>query len=233
MKMPIARACRILLVLAAAAAVAAPADTPQSGAQGTAKPAQLQKPPETQAPARTVPAIKPIPPDVLKAMRTGVARYEVSGVDFHVQGGGPLSGYEANTQQLMGDSPDDSVIVVRGTVHGAGIADQETGEVPARRFEVSFKGWDIFPGLPASCRIAVVPYPQATKWGRSYVVYIAFKDTSKSQECWQYFRSLKTMTLQLQAIKTNMHPNIPPLPLTDGGSRTLTLGPLLPKSPQP
>jgi hypothetical protein len=92
---------------------------------------------------------------------------------------------------------------------------------------------DIFPGLPASCRIAVVPYPQVTQWGRSYVVYIAFKDTSHRQECWQYFRSLKTMTLQLQAIETNMHPNIPPLPLTDGGSRTLTLGPLLPKSPQP
>jgi len=221
----LALALALALVPSIAAAQTAQPQTPKQ----VPKQAPVQAP--TQRPQTAV--VKPMSPEVLNAMRTGVGRYEVAGVDVHVQGGGLLPGLTANPQPVVGDSPNDSVIVIRGTIHAAGIADQESGKIPAGRFDIAFKGWDVFPGLAATCKYTVSGYPQTTQWGHGYVAHIAFKDTAHLQECWQYFKSMKTAALVVQAVKTNMHPAIPALPLTDGGTRTITLGPLLPRTPAP
>jgi hypothetical protein len=195
-----------------------------------------QTTPTSQAPAQQKPKVAPLtvkkdlPKGVGAISPTGTGRYEVTGVDIHIQGATPFSGYRPTTQNLVGDSPDDSVIVVRGTVHGGGVL-APNGTDLATSFHVQFKNWNVFPNLPPACAMAVVSYPQSTKAQTSYVAYFAIKDTAHKTECWTYFAGLKTLEVEILHVKTQPHPAIPAQPLTDGGKRVLDLGQRLPKTP--
>jgi hypothetical protein len=188
-----------------------------------------QAPPVKQMPKATV--TKPGSALMRTTPNTGAGRYEVSGVDIHIQGAGELPGYRPSTQNLNADSPNDSVIVVRGTVHGAGVL-APNGKEPTQVFHVQFKNWDVFPGLPATCSIKVASYQQDNKYKTTYIAYFGIRDTATKAECWKYFVSLKTFEPEILFVKTYSDQAIPKQPITDGGKRTLTLGPLLPKTPE-
>jgi len=217
----------LALVLALVPSIAA-AQTAQ-----TQPPKQMPKQAPVQAPVKApAAAVKPIPPEVLNAMRTGAGRYEVSGVDIHLQGYGDMPGYQPSQQYLNADSSDDSVIVIRGTVHGAGVL-APNGKVPTDVFNVWFDYRPMFPGIPATCQLRTVGYPQSNKFKSTYITYIIVKDTRHLAECWKYFASMKTAETEILQVKTYSEPSLPTLPMTDGGKRLLTLGPLLPKTPAP
>lgn len=194
----------------------------------TRKPGLLDSPPAPKtAPVQKLSPTIPKLTEVPKLPTTGAGRYEVTGVDFHITGATAFTGYQESTQPNTVDSPNHSVITVRGTVHGNGIL-AANGE-PASAFHVMFKGWDVFPGLPATCSAQVLDFPQSTKWTRNYVAFYVIKDTASKPECWAYFRNLNTLEVEVMYIKLIPHPNVPALPVSDGGKRVLALGTLKPK----
>jgi hypothetical protein len=223
MRSPFGFTLRFIAVLAVLFATSAEsADLP------TKKPGLPASPiaPKTAPPQKLSPAIL-VSPEAQNLVATGAGRYEVTGVDFHITGATAFTGYQESTQPNTVDSPNHSVITVRGTVHGNGIL--ETNGEPAHVFHVMFKGWDMFPGLPATCSAQVVPFPQPSAYSRNYVAFYVIKDTASKPECWGYFRNLRTLEIEVLAIKLYPHPNIPALPVSDGGKRVLTLGTLKPK----
>jgi hypothetical protein len=168
-------------------------------------------------------------PAAPKPTATGVGRFEVTGVDYYLQNASSFDGYKESSQRLKGDTVKDSVIVIRGTIHGNGIPGP-TGKGQAATFHPFFTIDTLLPGLPKSCRAEVITYPQSTTKSENYMTYISFKETAVRPECWEYFRTLKTVPLELKAIRTGAGAKIPSLPVIYGESRTLELGPLLPKS---
>ena len=67
---------------------------------------------------------KAVSPEVLKALAPAPGDTRWPAWTSTSRGFGEMPGYQPSAQYLNADSPDDSVIVVRGTVHGAGVLRQ-------------------------------------------------------------------------------------------------------------
>jgi hypothetical protein len=158
-------------------------------------------------------------PDAPAPVITGAGRYEITGVDYHLKGFTSLrTGVRESTEPLKGDRPGDSVIVVRGTIHGEVAGSNAT-------LQPLFSAEGLFPGLPKGCPTEVVAHPQQNGRQQNYVAYISFKDTAAQPECWRYFRTLRTLPLELKEVRAGKKV----LPVLDGDRRLLATGPLLPK----
>ena len=100
-------------------------------------------------------------------------------------------------------------------------------------FNVWFGYLTMFPGSPRRASSGPRPTRKTTSTSPPISITSSSRAPDTCPECWKYFASLKTAETEILQVKTYSEPSLPALPMTDGGKRTLTLGPLLPKTPAP
>jgi len=196
-----------------------------------------------EAPAMTEKNYQRMSPTVNKKMveipKTGTGKYVLQGMPITVGGGQYTPGLLPHNQKMtkVGES---SLIVVSGTVHATG-AKTATGEAPEKILVSWASGGqdglggledippqvdDLFPGLPATCGVKEGRFAQMESFGKSYQFnnYFTFLFTETKQECWNYFKSLKSIVLprpKAYSASTNSRFNV-----TGQWPRTFQLGTL-------
>lgn len=203
----VARTLIALIVLAAWTAAAA---------------AQTRTLPQTQTTPRlqAAPKLKAVP--VLPGQTAG--RRVVRGLDFAAQGLGTPGTVRPESMIVRKVEPTHSVLVFYGTIN--------MGNIDYFSVSPGFQTqYQMFADRPQGCQIDVVRLDQVREAEHNYGYKLIYRfwDTATKKQCGDYFRNLKTVTLDLKDLQVkyvSVWQRAQPYPVANPGPRIVSLPPV-------
>lgn len=189
--------------------------------------AQTLTAPQTQTTPQiqTVPKLKVLP----NLPNLAVGKRVVRGLDFAAEGLPLPAASREDSKVVRKVEETHSALILYGTIN---MGDIEYFSV-SPGFQTQYQ---MFSDRPQGCQIDVVTLQQGreSRWNFGYKIIYRFWDTATKKECGDYFRNLKTVTLDLQDLRVkyvSVWQQPQSYPVANPGSRTIPMPAIQPRDP--